>query len=272
MKKAFNILLFIGLIVISITACKEKDPGEGDLQKDPGQGDLQIKFNHLIDNKEIIYDSMMYVNAAGNPYLVTEVKWFVSRVMLFQKGGEIIKIEENDGIHYIDTKVENTLVWNINQKIEAGDYDSIRFIFGFNETDNIPNRFVNAPETSMAWPLTLGGGFHYMMLNGKFKRSDETIAAMNVHMGKGQIYEGTTSSVDSIISFVHNHFTVTLSKPFTIEKDKTAAISIVMNVENWFQNPHIYDHYQWGSHIMQKQEAMNMVKENGWNVFSMEAK
>lgn len=257
MKKT---ILLLGLITLIIVGCKEKDPG---------QGDLQIKFKHLIDNKEIIFDSMMYVNAAGNTYQVTEVKWFVSRVMLFQKEGDIIEIEENDGIHYIDTKIESTLLWNINQKIEAGDYDSIRFIFGFNEQDNIQNRFVNQPETSMAWPLTLGGGFHYMMLNGKFKRMDESIAAMNVHMGIGQIYEGTTYSVDSIISFVHNHFTVTLAKPFTIEKDQKKTVSIVMNVENWFQNPHMYDHFQWGSHIMQKQDAMHMLKENGWNVFSM---
>ena len=257
MKKT---LFLLGLIIFIIIGCKEKDPG---------QGDLQIKFKHLIDNKEIIYDSMMYINAAENTYQVTEVKWFLSRVTLFKKGGDIIEIEENDGIHYIDTKIESTLLWNINQKIEAGEYDSIRFIVGFNAQDNIPNRFVNQHETSMAWPLARRGGYHYMMLNGKFKSMDESIAAMNVHMGIGQIYEGTTYSVDSIISFVHNHFNVTLSKPFTIEKDQKKTISIVMNVENWFQNPHIYNHFQWGSHIMQKQDAMLMLKENGWDVFSL---
>ena len=45
-----------------------------------------------------------------------------------------------------------------------------------------------------------------------------------------------------------------------------------MNVENWFKNPHTYDHNYWGSHIMQKQDAMHMLKENGWNVFDMKIK
>lgn len=257
--KKICFIVYTLFCVLFLFACKEKPLKTGE---------LQINFLHVIDNNEVIYDSMMYTNAAGNPYLITEVKWFISRVALF-KNGEKFEIEENEGIHYIDTKVENTLTWKINQLFEEGQYDSIQFTFGFNEKDNTPNRFVNMPETSMAWPITLGGGFHYMMINGKYKRVDETIAAMNVHMGIGQIYEGSTYSVDSIIDFSHNHFKVTLSKPFLIEKNKTTNISIVMNIENWFQNPHIYDHNQWGSHIMQKQEAMQLLKENGWNVFSM---
>ncbi len=245
--------------VLLLFSCKEKPLKTGE---------LQIDFLHLVDNKEIVYDSMMYTNAAGNPYSITEVKWFVSRVTLF-KDGEKIEIEENDGIHYIDTKVESTLTWKIDQLFEEGQYDSIQFTFGFNEKDNISNRFVNMPETSMAWPRFMGGGFHYMMINGKYKREDETVAAMNVHMGIGQIYEGSTYDMDSITDFVHNHFVATLSTPFLIENNKSTLISIVMNIENWFQNPHIYDHNHWGGQIMQNQDAMHMLKENGWNVFSM---
>jgi hypothetical protein len=256
-----KVKLFIGVLCITLlfTACKGKETA---------QGKLQIQFKHLIDNKDIQYDSMMYVNAANNTYLITEIKYFISRVALF-KNGERIEIKKNDGIHYIDTKLEKTQSWDIEQSFNEGMYDSIQFIFGFNEKDNESNRFVNPPETSMAWPLTLGGGYHYMMMNGKYKRLDGSIAGMNIHLGIGQLYEGTTYSVDSITDFVHNHFTVSLPYAFTVEKNKTNTIYIVMNVENWFKNPHIYDHYQWGSHIMQKQDAMRMLTENAWNVFTM---
>lgn len=247
------------LNVIVFSACVDKNSGEGN---------LQISFQHLIDNKEIIYDSMLYVNAAGNPYSVTEVKWFISRVVLYKEGKKI-PISENDGIHYIETNISETMTWMIDQKLETGDYDSIQFIFGFNAIDNISNRFVNPPETNMSWPKTLGGGYHYMMLNGRYKNSENKICAMNTHLGIGQIYEGSTYSVDSITNFVHNNFTVTLRKSFTIEKDKTTSVSIIMNIEKWFKEPNIYNHNQWGSHIMQKQEAMHLLIENGWNVFSM---
>ncbi len=256
-----KLTLFFFLLILIFSACEEKVE----------QGNIELHFNHLIENKAIIFDSMCYTNEANNLYLITEIKWFVSRLCLF-KNGKKINITVNDGIHYIDTELKNTLIWKIDQKIEAGNYDSLQFIFGMNEIDNISNRFVNPPETSMAWPRTLGGGFHYMMINGKFIRSDEVVSAMNVHMGIGQVYEGITYSVDSIINFIHNYFTVTLKNPFTIEKNKTRSIFINMQIENWFKNPHIYDHNYWGSHIMQKQDAMQMLKENAWNVFEIEVK
>ncbi len=43
-----------------------------------------------------------------------------------------------------------------------------------------------------------------------------------------------------------------------------------MNLENWFQQPHVYNHDEFGGDIMQKQEAMQIAKENGWNVFTFD--
>jgi hypothetical protein len=42
-----------------------------------------------------------------------------------------------------------------------------------------------------------------------------------------------------------------------------------MNIESWFQTPHIYDHNYWGGAIMQNQAAMQMAKENGFDVFEI---
>jgi hypothetical protein len=41
-----------------------------------------------------------------------------------------------------------------------------------------------------------------------------------------------------------------------------------MNIEQWFENPNVYDHNQWGGDIMEQQDAMALAVENGWNVFS----
>ena len=40
-----------------------------------------------------------------------------------------------------------------------------------------------------------------------------------------------------------------------------------MNINNWFSTPHVYDFNTYGSAIMQNQEAQNILKENGNNVF-----
>ncbi|MDZ7740495.1 MAG: hypothetical protein U5Q03_01720 [Bacteroidota bacterium] len=43
-----------------------------------------------------------------------------------------------------------------------------------------------------------------------------------------------------------------------------------MNIENWFKEPHVYDHNIWKGYIMQNQEAMSLARDNGQNVFSLE--
>ena len=56
---------------------------------------------------------------------------------------------------------------------------------------------------------------------------------------------------------------------FIVEENKTRNIEIIMNVDSWFKTPYIYDHNYWGGAIMQNQPAMQMVKENGVDVFSV---
>jgi hypothetical protein len=262
MKKQKNnlfVLLFLlwGIIMYS---CQEK-------KTPPKHIFLSFDFDHRINNKAIVLNTQYYTNAANNNYRISEIKYFISALHLYKDGAKI-SVQQNSGIHYVDISDKNTLIWDISQNIPEGMYDSIGFIFGLNEIDNQTYRFNNPPEANMAWTQLLGGGYHYMMLNGWFQQGDTMDIPLNIHLGKGQIYQGTTHDVDSIIGFVDNHFYVSLPTSFVIRRDKTATITIVMHVDNWFQNPFIYDFNYWGSHIMQNQLAMQMLKENGRNVFS----
>ena len=234
----------------------------------PQESYLTVVFEHNVDNQTIILDSY-YVNAAHNRYCLQEIKYFISSVHLYKHDGKKIDIQHNEGIYYVDMSYKNTLTWEIIQQIPEGDYDAIGFTFGFNESDNQSYCFKNPPESNMAWSQLLGGGYHYMMLNGWFYQGDTVRTPLNIHLGRGQIYQGTTHDVDSIVGFVDNHFSVYLPKSFAIKRGETANLTLVMNVENWFKNPHLYDFNYWGGHIMQNQPAMQCLKENGGGVFSV---
>jgi hypothetical protein len=263
MKKQKGLFIFLFLLGgILIYSCQEK-------QKPPKHIFLSLDFDHRINNKAIVLNTQYYTNAANNNYRISEIKYFISALHLYRDGAKISVIQ-NSGIHYVDIADRNTLKWDISQNIPEGRYDSIEFIFGLNEIDNQTYRFNNPPEANMAWTQLLGGGYHYMMLNGWFQQGDTMDMPLNIHLGKGQIYQGTTHNVDSIIGFVDNHFYVRLSKSFLIKRDRTEKLKIVMNIEHWFQNPFIYDFNYWGSHIMQNQPAMQTIKENGHNVFTIE--
>ena len=68
---------------------------------------------------------------------------------------------------------------------------------------------------------------------------------------------------------MHNDFDVSLKNSgFKVNNNETIAFIIVMDINKWFEDPHDFDFNHWGGDIMQKQDAMYVAKENGFNVFS----
>ena len=144
-------------------------------------------------------------------------------------------IDDQRDINFIDLDMPSTLTWNVYDSIPAGLYDSITFIFGINEEKNQSHIFVNPPESNMEWPDVIGGGYHYMMFNGKWVDTLSQIENFNFHMGIGQLYKSNVVSIDSIYAFVQNYFKVTIPNSlFTISEGKTRQIEIIMNIDSWF--------------------------------------
>ena len=56
---------------------------------------------------------------------------------------------------------------------------------------------------------------------------------------------------------------------FLFPADETVQVNLTMNVEEWFENPNIFDFNYWGGNIMENQAAMKSAKENGHNVFEI---
>lgn len=258
----FLSMLFTVFVLVS---CEKE---EKEAQNPVSSGSIVFKFDHLNGGEALQFDTMMYTNQAGNSYLVNEIQYFVSDVTLYRNDGEAITIDEWKDYHYVDTDLPETQTWEVYDDIPAGEYDSIAFTFGFDEQKNQSFMFVNPPESYMFWPEFLGGGYHYMKLNGKWlPQGQNQNSPFDFHMGIGQIYY---SYPDSITGFIHNHFRVGLpGTAFSLADGETKSIEVIMNVENWFEEPHDYDHDVYGGYIMQNQEAMEKAKENGHNVFTV---
>jgi len=264
MKYALYVLVILGAILFLDISCNNDTPYAGKTT-----GHISFSFTHLVDGLPLEKDNMKYINAAGNPYEINQVMYFISDVTLHKSDGTTKLISEWTDIHYVDIDIPSTLTWDVYDDIATGAYDSISFIFGITKEKNQSFRFVNPPELNMMWPDLLGGGYHYMMINGSWKDNTDVIKSFAFHLGIGQLYKSNVIEVDSIYAFVQNFFNVKLpNSSFTIVENKTRNIEIIMNVDSWFKTPHIYGHNYWGGAIMQKQPAMQMVKENGFDVFT----
>ena len=202
----------------------------------------------------------MYRNAAGNLYEVNDVQFFISHVKLETASREIVEVADNQGIHYTDIRIPGTLSWSIADELPAEEYKSITFVFGLEEEQNTTGYFPNPPENNMSWPDILGGGYHYMKINGRWIDGSGVRQPFNLHSGRIATDNG----------FADNTFTVTLPlSQFAIIHKETAELTLQMNVNAWFSNPYLFDFNVFGGSIMQNSEAQEVIRENGRDVFSV---
>jgi len=227
-------------------------------------GTIELLFTNTIDEQPVQFNELIYTNIAGNKYQVDEVRYFISRVFLIDAGRRWIEVKQDDGIHYVDFSIPNTLTWKISDMPQRN-YTAISFVFGLDSALNTSNRFVNAPECNFAWPENLGGGYHYMQINGFFENKDGNKQSLNIHTGIGQLYEN-----DTIKAFVHNTFIVTLPVKYAINEDNPVSLTLNMEIQRWFGSPFKpYNFNTFGSEIMKNQKAQQLLQENGRYVFSV---
>lgn len=235
------------------------------------KNNLKFIFEHQVDGSQLATNQSIYINEAGNKYEIREIMYFISDVKLFNANGTIVNINMWDDIHYVDSNIPSTFEWNAGENIPAGKYDSIIFTFGIKSSKNKLGLFINPPESNMAWPDVLGGGYHYLMLNGFWIDTQNVRRSFNFHLGIGQIYKNNSGQISDISDFIDNSFEVhPEGGPIQISGKGTTTLKIIMNINSWFSSPHTYDHNHFGGAIMQNQEAMKIGCENGKDAFVIE--
>jgi len=228
-------------------------------------GKVQFNFKFTDNGATLKTDTIIYTNAAGNPYMVNNVQYFITNITLHKTDGSTFQLTKDGFYRYIDTDIPSTLSWLASDAIPEGSYASVSFTFGIKSAQNKSNMFVNPPESDMWWPDMLGGGYHYMKLNGKWLPPSQTIGnPFNIHLGIGRVID----TIAGDTTFVDNSFDVSLGfTTFTVHNE-THIINILMDVDSWFKTPNIYDFNIDGAAIMDNQLLLQKIKENGYDVFS----
>jgi len=243
----FVLITFLFLLV----SCKDENV-------EPVQPHFVFKTN--VDGNQLEKGVMKYTNKTGNIYQVDELQYFISEIQFTTTDGQVFTIESDSAIHYVDIDIPSTLEWTPSDLLLVTSYSSISFVFGINEPKNKIGLFVNPPERDMFWPDMMGGGYHYMKMNGKWKASGDTIKPFNLHLGIGMNEDGTV--------FYQNYFKVTLPLNVQTNPDKN-EFTITMNIEKWFEAPNLWDWNITGGQIMQNQDAMLNACKNGANAFEV---
>mgnify|MGYP007069891782 CR=1 FL=1 len=240
-------LLVVLALFLAATACSNP----------AGNGEIVLYATHEVDGQPLATDTLAYTNMADNLFLINEVQYFLSNITLEDQQGNCIHLAD---MWYVDTNIPESQTLKT-KDVPVGTYVLLRLTFGLNDADNLTGIFSNPPESNMFWPDELGGGYHYMKLNGRYLNADSLLAPLTIHLGRGQNAELT--------EFYDNSFVVELPINLTVSEDQESPLHLVMNIDRWFSDPHWVDLNTYGSAIMQNQEAQRVYCENGHNVFTI---
>lgn len=248
--------LLVIVLALMVAACTK--PNE--------KAEINLNLGYEVNGKSLVTDSLCYENEAGNKFLITEIQWFLSNIELKNEAGDWIMLHQTglsdtldvSRVYYIDTDIPESQTLH-SSPVKVGHYTAIRFTFGLDESDNQTGLFTDPPESEMFWPEMLGGGYHYMKLNGKYLNAEDRLAPMAIHLGIGQNEDCT--------EFYQNYFIVELPIEFNVKVNTENQLDLTMVIDNWFRNPNTIDFDEFGSHIMQNQTAQRLLKGNGKDVF-----
>ena len=246
MKNFLYLTGFLLLLAVVVSSCNKTEAPP----MEPINGKVEFHFDHFIGDKGLEFNKFAYTNAFGNLYSVATLKYFISDIRLKSADGSEVLFDLE---HYVDGQDKSTLTLSPGQNVPKGQYSSVSFIFGLGKEKNINGWFPNPPENSMEWPIPLGGGYHYMKLEGKIDNPEGTVN-----------FQAHTGPTDGNQNFIK----VTLPNSNFILGDNVLVLSIRMDINKWWENPNTLDLNQM-TMIMGNQEMQKKLHDNGKDVFSI---
>lgn len=231
-----KLLLLFMLTAGMFAACK----------KEKESGTVTFKMNYAVDGVPLDFDTIRYQNEAGNHYSVTRLEYYISNITLYKSDGSFFK---SDLIQYVNARTASTNEFVL-ENIPNNNYTKITFNVGI---DSAHNYSYSLPATSfnnnMLWPEPMGGGYHFMKLEGYFEDGSNT-PGFATHIG--------TNSCLVNINYPEN---------FSVNGNNY-NMNLTMNINEWYKNPEIYDFNTDGGYSMGNMMAMMKIVRNGGDIFN----
>ena len=248
-----NKSLFLLLLVVCFAACETND--------DPIENSsVSIDFSHRFNQQAVTsnnFNALQYTNGFGTTLSLTRLRYLISEISFTNQQGiktlvkdyQLIDVGENTGM----------LIDGIT--LAEGTY-SLNMRFGFSETANTSSIYPDLNSASWNVPQMLGGGYHYMQMEGRFLdyNNQESIYAYHTisavqNPGPDNIREDTSIAL-------------TLGE-INITQD-AIQINVTMDIDQWFENPNLWDLNLLNGMLMGNYTAQKLMQENGQTVFSLQ--
>lgn len=243
-----KIIITIGFILFALSfyACNKP---ESNLPNAP-TGNITLYINHKIDGKTLQFDTMMYQNLASNNYSITRLNYYLSNFELYQNGA---RVYTSNQIVYIGARQQPVSI-NL-ENVPIGTYNQVSFLIGIDATNNQHGMIPNTDENiGMIWPQAMGGGYHFLKIEGQFLTPANDRKGYAIHTGLNNCL------------IQHQPIAIHL----TVNEATTSNQNLTMNLNEWYKNPYTYNIYLDGNYTMGDITTMMLITNNGKDVFYVE--
>ncbi|NRB59717.1 MAG: hypothetical protein HRU50_07190 [Winogradskyella sp.] len=247
------ILLAISFILFT---CESENTNGGTLRNIT----VDFEFIHtwdgtVIDNTNLTTTTV--TNENGETMSMSRLRYLLSRFQLLNSNGDIYGF---NGYKFTDLSDITSYNFSTNNFIIPSGTYTLKFIWGFNEADNITGAYPDLNSASWNWPDMLGGGYHFLQLDGMYN-IDTTPSPYNFHNGTARV--STNPNV-----FEQNFVEIEFTEDMVLSGN--ATIKIEMNIAELFKNPNAWDLNIYDTPLMPNYDAQKMMQQNVESVFSID--
>ncbi|MHB0756362.1 MbnP family protein [Polaribacter sp. M15] len=246
MKKVISLFF----VMITINACKD----EIDCCINMPPVKVTLKFTHNWDGVPVNssdFNQFKFINKNGETIRVEKLRYVLSdiNIGINKINHHLINIGEDSGLELV-----------VNEVSQGSNF--IKFTFGFSDEDNQDGIYQDLNSVNFGVPLMLGGGYHYMQFDGKYKDVNNADANFNYHV----IRAANSANSNPWENLPDTSFEVDLG---TFDFKSDTIIEIEMNIAEWFKNPNTWNLNELNTVLMPNFEAQKLMNANGKSVFSL---
>ncbi|RDK88223.1 MbnP family protein [Marinirhabdus gelatinilytica] len=262
-KKIALICFTVGLFI----ACNSDDDAPV-IQDDPVNVDFTFTENW--DGDDITnadYETTTYTTANGVDLKLFKLNYLISDITFTAQDGT----EYGAGdYNLITARTGDNANFTPDIQIPEGTYN-VSFTFGFNDEDNDKEggyADLNSADGTWSVPEMLGGGYHYMRMEGTFENTTGDTETFQYHTIRANKHSSLPPDMTTLELVEDTSFVVDLGD---ISIGNNTNITVGMNVAEWFKNPNTWDLNEESSVMMPRYDLQIAMNQNGSNgVFSRE--